>query len=142
GLKALALYCEPPSAGSPVAGAVGDVVEILHCCQSAEDDRAVLATLCERLRERLLAAGVAWFIDERGAAVSVVTAGSRVDAATAVRAIALQGTIPPHRLDERLEGAAAVRYGGKTVGALVARWALGSRVDPAAAGMLLSTAAA
>jgi transcriptional regulator with GAF, ATPase, and Fis domain len=35
-----------------------------------------------------------------------------------------------------------VRYGGRTVGALVARWALGSRVDPAAAGVLLSTAAA
>jgi DNA-binding NtrC family response regulator/tetratricopeptide (TPR) repeat protein len=142
GLKALALYCEPPTAVSPLAGSVADVVEILHCCQSAEDDRAVLATLCGRLRDRLLAAGVAWFVDDRGTAVLAIGAGSRVDSAIAERAIALDGVIPPHRLDERLEGAAAVKYGGRTVGALVARWALGSRVDSAAAAALLSTAAA
>jgi len=142
GLSALRLYCEPPAGFEAMAGSVADVVDILHCCQSAEDDRAVLATLCTRLRERLLAAGVAWFVDDRGAAVPVVSEGTRIDAAIAARAIALQATIPPHRLDERFEGAAAVRYAGKTVGALVARWTLGSRVDAAAAGILLSTTAA
>jgi transcriptional regulator with GAF, ATPase, and Fis domain len=35
-----------------------------------------------------------------------------------------------------------VKYGGRTVGALVARWTLGCRVDLTAAGVLLSTTAA
>jgi len=141
GLKALALYAEQPPGSAATAGSITDVVDILQCCQSAEDDHAVLLTLCGRLRERLLAAGTTWFVDEGGAMVPIVSAGARVDAAVASRAVALQGTIPPHRVDERLEGAAAVRYGGRTIGALVARWTLGSRVDPAAAGLLLSTTA-
>jgi DNA-binding NtrC family response regulator len=142
GLTALPLYYEPPATVSPLTGSLADVVEILQCCQSAEDDQAVLVTLCARLRERLVAAGVGWFVADRGAAVPVITAGSHIDGASALRAMALQGVILPHRIDERLEGAAAVKYGGRTVGALVARWALGSRVDPTVAGVLLSTTAA
>jgi transcriptional regulator with PAS, ATPase and Fis domain len=93
------------------------------------------------MRERLLASGVAWFVEERGEIVALLADGARVGPAIAARVIALQGTVPPHRVDERLEGGAAVKYGGRTVGALVARWTLGSRVDAAAAGVLLTTAA-
>jgi DNA-binding NtrC family response regulator len=54
----------------------------------------------------------------------------------------VQGTVVPHRVDERIEGGAAVRYGGKTSGALAARWTLGTQLDTTGAGILLTMAAA
>jgi DNA-binding NtrC family response regulator len=143
GLKALALYvAEAAGPAAPFQASVADMVEILRCCQSAEEDLAVLAALCGLLRARLLAAGVAWFVDDRGTVVPMAAEGVRVDAAGAARVIAMQGTIAPHRVEGRIEGGAAVRYGGRTMGAIVARWSIGSAVDAGAAGVLLTMAAA
>ena len=39
--------------------------------------------------------------------------------------------IAPHQLDERVESAVPVRYGGAVIGALAIRWVIGSTPDPA-----------
>jgi DNA-binding NtrC family response regulator/tetratricopeptide (TPR) repeat protein len=142
GLKALAL-CVPsdPDGGFSLRTAVNDIVDILACCQTAEDDDAVLGNVCARLRVRLQAASVGFFVHERDVAVPVASDGSRSDPAMALRVAFASQPIPPHRVEERIEGGAPVRYGGRLVGALTARWALGSSVDDAAACVLLTTAA-
>ena len=38
-------------------------------------------------------------------------------------------TIAPHRLDDRIEAAAPIEYGGERIGALCARWTIGSTYD-------------
>ncbi|MQA29920.1 MAG: hypothetical protein GEU82_08790 [Luteitalea sp.] len=142
GLKALALWV--PAAADADVGlrSVNDIVDILGCCHAAEDDEAVLTTLCARLRTRLQAAGVAFFAAERDAAVPVACYGGRIDAAFGRRLFAAGQPVAPHQADERIEGGVAVRYAGRTVGALAARWLLGSAVDAPVSVVLLTTAAA
>jgi transcriptional regulator with GAF, ATPase, and Fis domain len=143
GLKALALWVPSDSEGRlTLRTAVNDFVDILRCCQTAEDDVAVLTAVCVRVRARLLAAGVAFVTEENGAIVTLASDGGRIDAGVAGRISALGQTIAPRRVEERIEGGTPVHYGGRCIGLLVARWTLGTAVDASAASALLTTAAA
>jgi transcriptional regulator of aromatic amino acid metabolism len=61
----------------------------------------------------------------------------------AERAVAAALPIAPHRIEDRVEAGAPVRYGGATIGAVAVRWALGGSPDPerAIAAMTVATAA-
>ena len=72
------------------------------------------------------------FACEAGRLAAVVARGGRVEPAIAGRAIAAGVPVAPHRCDDRIEGAVPVQYAGATIGALAARWTLGSD-DPAEA---------
>ena len=144
GLGALALFAPQPETDRrhEVRVAVSDVVDVLRLCQSADEDNAVLSGLCALLRTRLHAAAIAFFTADRGSLVALAHDGSsRLEPDIAARAMAAGQPIAPHVRHDVLEGGAPVRYGGETVGALVARWTLGTTHDLARASMLLTTAA-
>ncbi len=115
-------------------------IEILHCCQSAEDEGTVLAAVCGKLRARLGAAAVAFL----GKELTTLAADGRLEARIAERVVAVGQTVAPDAHNGRIEGGAPVRYGGEVIGALVARWTLGSLGSPpdrARAGDVLAMAA-
>ena len=145
GLKALALYLPgaAPAAGAslPAACEVGDVVAILRACQTAEDEAAVLKDLCGRIRTQLHAAGVGVMTSRNGHCDVLVGDGGRLDGDIAERAIAAGITIAPHRCGDRTEAAAPVQYGGAPIGALCARWTVGSTYDLSRAASVLTMAA-
>jgi two-component system response regulator HydG len=68
--------------------------------------------------------------------------GGRLEMAVAERAVAAGVTIAPERCGDRLEAAAPVRTGGVVIGAIVARWTIGTPHDLSLAGPLLAAAAA
>jgi transcriptional regulator with GAF, ATPase, and Fis domain len=72
----------------------------------------------------------------------VALAGPRFDEAITNRAIAAGVGIAPHRVNDRIEAAAPIRYGGSIIGALAARWGLGTPHDLSRAPTILATAAA
>jgi DNA-binding NtrC family response regulator len=141
GLKALALYAGSPSESGAVLRSVNDIVDILGCCHAADDDAAVLATLCGWLRTRLGAVGIAFFVPEHDVMVPVAADGGRIDPSLGHRLMTVGQSVAPHQADARIEGGVAVRYGGRIVGALAARWLLGIAVDTSSAVVLLTTAA-
>jgi DNA-binding NtrC family response regulator len=140
GLRALALFA-PRSGGEALApGAPEDLLEVLRCCQVAEEEGPMLTRVCGRLRERLGAAAIAFFAPEQGTA-PLVADGGRVEVDIARRVVASGQAIAPHLAGERLEGGAPVRYGGRTLGALVGRWSLGASLDTVRASTTLTVAA-
>jgi DNA-binding NtrC family response regulator/tetratricopeptide (TPR) repeat protein len=147
GLAALALLMPRRATsedGASIAGMEGvidEIVGILHLCQNAEEDLAVLTGVCARLRSQLHAAAVAFIIVEHGAPVVIAADGGRLETAIAQRAMAAGIAIPPHRTDDRLEAAAPVRCGGATIGALMARWTLGTPHNLSRAPTMLMMAA-
>ena len=93
----------------------------------------MLKDLCGRLRTQLHAAAVACrHRPERRACDVLAGDGGRIDSDIAERAIAAGITIAPHRCDDRIEAAAPVQYGGAPIGALCARWTIGSTYDTVA----------
>jgi DNA-binding NtrC family response regulator len=142
GLRALALFAPMPAPalvnGEPLTD---DVLAILRSCQAADEDGAALRDVCDTLRTRMKAASIALFVPDGGGLVPVASSGARVEAQVAERVVAAGQTIAPHGGGERIEAGAAVRYGGRTLGALVARWPLGAPIDPARAASLLTMAA-
>jgi len=141
GLAGLALFAPIRQALSQQAAAAADIVSILQCCQSADEEARVLDGLCARLRCRLQASGVAFFAGETGALAQVAADGSRIDPGLAARVLAVDQVITPHFLSGRLEAGAPVRYGGRHLGVLLVRWSLGTACDSTDVVMLLSTAA-
>jgi DNA-binding NtrC family response regulator len=121
---------------------VDHIVAIMHLCQTAEDELAVLKNVCSRVREQLHALGVAFFTAIPRECDLLVEDGARIDRAIVVRALAAGASIAPHQIEDRLEAAAPVRYGGATIGALCARWAPGSMYDRSRAATVLTVAAA
>ncbi len=118
------------------------IVEILDACQIAEDEDAVLAEACRRLRSRHRAVAMAGAAAP-GAGCAVITSdGGRIELAIAERAAAAGIAIAPHRCHERIESAVPIRYGGTIVGALAARWMIGTPHDLSQAVALLTAAAA
>ncbi len=152
GLGALGLYVARRSSSDPAAGAglrtsgtdpfVDELVAILRVCQSAADEIELLTTLCARLRQHLHAAAVA-FVAVSGERTHPIAAdGARLDAAIAARAASAGILIAPHRHDDRIEAAAPIEYGGEAIGALCARWAIGSTCDTSHASPVLTMSAA
>ena len=146
GLAALALFVpldahsgRAPTGFEPL---IDDVVEILRACQTAEEERVLLADVCGRVRRRLHAAAVAFMTMEGVTLLTIAGEGGRIEPGVAERAISAGIAIPPHRHDDRIEAAVPVKYGGALIGALVARWTLGAADDRSDASAVLTMAAA
>jgi DNA-binding NtrC family response regulator/tetratricopeptide (TPR) repeat protein len=146
GLNALALFApldgQPPREGGVVDPALDDMVEILRVCQNADEEVAVLTEVCSRLRRQLRAVAVAFIVVDGAALPTIASDGGRIESGIAERAVAAGIAIAPHRHEDRREAAAPVKYGGTPIGALVARWTLGSTHDLAGAASVLTMAAA
>jgi DNA-binding NtrC family response regulator/tetratricopeptide (TPR) repeat protein len=146
GLGALGLYVSTRAGRHGGAAAadpfVDELVEILRVCQTAADEIGLLKEVCARLRRHLHAAAVA-FMAVRGARVDTMASeGSRIEGEVAMRAVQAGITIAPHRLQDRIEAAAPIEYGGEPIGALCARWTIGSTYDTTRASAVLATSAA
>ena len=142
GLFALRLFAPlRPSSTQWAAPAADDIVELMRCCQVAEEDTAVLAAVCARLRVRLQAAGVAFFGLDRSEVVSVAGDGAKLEAGSARRILTANQLVLPHHGGERVEAGVPVRYAGQVVGVLVATWTAASTWLAADVSVLLSTGA-
>jgi DNA-binding NtrC family response regulator len=146
GLPGLSLYLPLESqatAGGRLPALWDDAIETLRMCQEAVDERATLTTVCGHVQRQLRASAVAFVGVERGTLVRLAGNGGSVEPGIAERAIAATQPIAPHRIEERVEAAAPVRYGGTTIGAIAVRWMLGSSPDPdrAVAAMTVATTA-
>ena len=146
GLGALALYVDAPRrAGIDGAGAgpfADEVVAILRVCQTAADEAGLLKDVCVRLRQYLHAAAVA-FVAVHGERGDIVASdGARIATDIAERAASAGITIAPHRHHDRIEAAAPIQYGGTPIGALCARWTIGTTYDTSRAGSVLTMSAA
>jgi DNA-binding NtrC family response regulator len=144
GLPALRLFAPRAASGSSVGAgpATEAIIELLHCCQSAEEDRAVLATLCGQVRARLSAVSVAFFIVQGEDVVVASADGNRVDPSVARRVLAANQLVMPHAGGDRIEAGVPVRYAGEVIGALVAVWTPGATWHAETVSVLLSTGAA
>ena len=119
-----------------------ELVAILRVCQTAADEGELLKTVCARLRQHLHAAVVA-FVSVRGERLDLIASdGARLDTGIAGRAASAGVTIAPHRLQDRIEAAAPIAYGGEPIGALCARWTIGSTYDTSRAASVLTMSAA
>jgi transcriptional regulator with PAS, ATPase and Fis domain len=85
---------------------------------------------------------VAFTIVENGKSCLLTSDGSRIEMAVVDRAIRAGTIIGPHRHADRIEAAAPIRYGGTILGALIARWTVGTPHDLSHAGPMLGTVAA
>jgi len=145
GLGALPLYAAAGGGAGSTHGAdpfVDELVAILHVCQAAEDEAEVLRRVCARVRQHLRAAAVSFAAVRDGRTEMIRGDGARIEPGIADRAAAAGVTIAPHRLDDRIEAAAPVQYGGATIGVLCARWTLGSTDDRSRASSVLTMSAA
>jgi DNA-binding NtrC family response regulator/tetratricopeptide (TPR) repeat protein len=145
GLGALALYVPSSRAirrGGPPDPMVDAIVDILDVCQTAEDEDAVLAEVCRRIRSRVRAVAMACAAVQADGCTVITSDGGRIEPAIAERVVAAGIAIAPHRCHERIESGVPIRYGGTIVGALVARWTIGTPHDLSQAAALLTAAAA
>ena len=140
GLQALALFAPGGAAPAQKAeqAAMDDVLEILRCCQSAEEGRTLLAAVVARLREQVSAIAMACVAPD---GMVLASDGGRLEPRMAERVLAAGQTIAPHLCDGTIEGGAPVRYGGEPIAVLVGRWAVGTSYDPSRAAMAITMAA-
>lgn len=136
------LAAASPSDSAHVAPAADDIADLLRCCHVAEEDVAVLAAVCARLRQRLRSTSVSFFGERGRDLVCISSDGGRDDGAFARRVWDAGQLVLPVRSAERGESGVPVRYAGKTVGVLVARWTAGSHWNVADVSVLLTTGAA
>ena len=148
GFHALALFVPKAArtarrSGSP-STPVDDAIEVMRACQSATDEATTLGLVCDQVQRQLHAAAVGFFGVEKGVLARLASRGSRLEAVTAQRALDSNVFIAPHHLDDRVEAAMPVRYGGGSIGALAIRWVIGSTPDAerVAAVASMATAAA
>jgi DNA-binding NtrC family response regulator len=140
GLHALRLFVPVrPAAEWTEAAPIEDTLELLQCCQQADDERTVLNRLCNLLRRQLGAATVAFVSVDGGVLASD---GRRLEHGTAKRVLDACQPLPPHLHDGCIEGGAPVRYAGETLAALVASWTIGVTCDQARAARVLTIASA
>jgi DNA-binding NtrC family response regulator len=140
GFHALRLFA--PQRPAPHHGSLSaeDIAELMQCSQVAEDDMTVLVAVCARVRRRLHAAAVAFFLVDREQLVCAAAEGVRIDQATPARVLTANQLVLPHPGD-RIEGGVPVRYGGRVIGALVATWMPGATYLAADVSLLLSVGA-
>lgn len=131
-----------PVASRPASDPVVDhIVAIVRACQSAGDELTVLREVTARVRADVHAAAVAFVVVEADRLDVQSSDGVRPDIDVARRAIDLSLPIAPQCQGDRLVAAAPIQYGGDTIGALTARWALGSTSDLSHASAVLTTSA-
>jgi len=134
GLRALTLFAGYPSRRRrDDRPTLDEVLELLGDAQTSADDVAVARAVCGRLRRSIHASAVALVVPEGARLVAAASDGGRVDFGVAERALAAGQTIRHHPPSAGLEVASPVRYGGRVIGALVARWSAGVSADPARA---------
>jgi two-component system response regulator AtoC len=121
---------------------VDEVIAILNLCQHAEDEVALLTDVCTKVRQHLGAAAVGFAVNAGTGCQMVALDGPRLETDIAVRGIEAGIAIAPQLTQGRLEAAAPVRYGGATIGALCARWSIGTTNDLSRVPAVLSMAAA
>ncbi|HEV8235835.1 MAG TPA: sigma-54 dependent transcriptional regulator [Gemmatimonadaceae bacterium] len=141
GLAGLALFAPVGHALSRHVTAITDIVSILQCCQTADEEVRVLVDLCTCLRGRLQASGLAFFVEEAGLFTAIAADGVRIEPNLAPRLAAVDQPIAPHVVAGRFEAGAPVRYGGRRLGVLLARWPLGTSCESKDVVVLLATAA-
>jgi DNA-binding NtrC family response regulator len=141
GLPALVLFGPPGGAAAVLPAAVDDALAVLHLCQAADEEGATLAAVCRHVQRRLEAAAVAFFAPDGGGYPTIACAGSRIEPEIARRAAAAGVPIGPHRIEDRVESAVPVRYGGAIVGALAARWTVNRSTDASRVVSVLTMAA-
>jgi DNA-binding NtrC family response regulator/tetratricopeptide (TPR) repeat protein len=143
---ALPLYVDSAAQAARTGGGdpfVEQLIGILHVCQTADEDGALLKQVCERVRSHLHAAAVAAIATRDNRPQFLASDGSHMSADVAARAADAAIVVAPHRRDAGVEAAAPVVYGGAVLGAFCARWTLGSTYDTSrAAAILAATAAA
>ncbi len=139
GLGGLTAFGPPPRPSvAPVV--LTDLLEILRCCQTAEEGDGVLLTLSAELRGMLRAAAVGCFVDEGGRLVLVASDGGRIEVTTAARLYAAREHVAPSSVGP-LESGVIVRCGGRVVGAVIVRWAEGDARELPESANVLATAA-
>jgi transcriptional regulator with PAS, ATPase and Fis domain len=143
---ALALWTPERSSsreGEALDAVVEGLVGILHACQNADEETAVLTDVCVRLRGQLHAAAVTFLAPESAGAAAVLAGdGGRVDQEAARRAVQTGIAIAPRLGGDRIEAAVPVRYGGVVLAALAARWTVGTTHSLSNAATLLTMSAA
>lgn len=130
-----------PAASTVASSSLRGMVRLLECCQSADEDHEVLTRVCARLRDMLDAVSAAFVSPQCAGGVLLASSGGRMPAEIAPRVEALAGTILPHEIRGSVEGGAPVRYAGRLIGVLAARWPLGVRPRAEECGALLEAAA-
>ena len=142
GMPALRVLANVPAVDAVAAPSADDIEGLLRCCHVAQDDLAVLTTLCARLRQRLRATSVSFFGDLRTDLVCVASDGGRDDSTYARRVWDAGQLVLPTRGADRGEAGVPVRYGGRVHGVLTARWTPGSTWHATDISVLLTTGAA
>ena len=105
-------------------------------------ESTILLEVCRRVRSRIHAIAVAFAVVENSKTCFLTSDGSRMELAIVDRAIRAGTTIGPHRHEDRIEAAAPIRYGGTILGALIARWTVGTAHDLSRVGPMLGAVAA
>ena len=144
GLQALRLFAPGYLDGDAAGRRVGldDALAVLTICQSVEEEGAALVAVCARVRRGLRAAGVGFVVPRGKGTIIPACDGGRIDTSVAERALALDHAMAPHPHGEGVAACTPIRYGGRTIGAIVARWSAGAAVDVAKASTVLTMAAA
>ena len=142
-LPGLAVLIQPDTPRDTATGLpiVDQVIQIVQACQVAEEEPVVLRDVCAHVRQQLYATAVAFFVGPGDRLVVLAADGARADAEVASRAVDAAIVIAPHRHDDRVVAAAPIQYGGTTIGAVSARWALGSTSDQSQAAAVLAATA-
>jgi DNA-binding NtrC family response regulator len=143
GLPALRLFGQPARAkATGVESVVDDVVHIMQICQQSEDETGLLKDICAAVRARLGAVASCFVASAPTGCAFLVGDGARMECDVGARAIGADLFIAPHTIDARVEAAAPVRFGGKPIAALCARWTLATDEDRLARANMLTLAAA
>ncbi len=120
-----------------------ELVAILRVCQTAADEGELLKDGL-RAFAPAPARGRRWrsSASAASASTSIASDGARLGHGHRRRAASAGITIAPHRLHDRIEAAAPIAYGGEPIGALCARWTIGSTYDTSRAASVLTMSAA
>jgi DNA-binding NtrC family response regulator/tetratricopeptide (TPR) repeat protein len=142
-LAARGVVTPPVSAGTRGGARVfDDLMELIAWCQEADDERHVLDRVCARVRERLRASVVSLVADpDRGRTLAGAGQARYAFGETARRALTTGAAVGACRVNDALEAAVPVRWGGSAIAALSCRWPLDVEVDEARVKPLLEGAA-
>ncbi len=146
GCHALALFvpsiARPERAHGAPSTPVDDAIEMMRVCQTASDEATTLALVCEQVQRQTQAAAVGCLGVEPGGLTRLSSRGPRLELGTAERAIDANVFIAPHHVEERVEAAMPVLYGGHVIGALALRWLVSASPDVERVSAVVSMAAA
>ncbi len=119
-----------------------ELSDVLRICHEAQDEIVALGRVCAILRERLRAIGVSAVVEGGERAVAHAGALPARSSDIGARATAAGMVIGPTLTAGGIEAAAPLRYGGRTIGALVGRWPIDATLDGHRTGAILAAAAA